>query len=71
MNPTDAKFLSINTGRQRQLEVVQEVGNEGSGPPGRHWPRTVRESEDQPTIASATASATRMPSMAADMMPPA
>jgi hypothetical protein len=25
----------------------------------------------QPTIASATASATRMPSMAADMMPPA
>jgi hypothetical protein len=27
--------------------------------------------EDQPTMASATASATRMPSIAADMMPPA
>jgi hypothetical protein len=45
--------------------------NEGQDGAGRAAPPGPGRGGFQPTIASATASATRMPSMAADMMPPA
>jgi hypothetical protein len=47
----------------RQREYTTGPAGTGTGPG--------TDAEDHPTIASATASATRMPSMAADMMPPA
>ena len=55
--------IRLDSGKQAVSAMHTGAGHE-TGAAGR-------TQENQPTMASATASATRMPSIAADMMPPA